>query len=120
MTTGHTVVRVVMGVVGAALLIGGIAVGFAVRDVPGSWVGAFWMITSGTVIIIAVLIEVSRYRSQTAELGHNPPGPGGGETGPPEARFQRTDEVFVDPTTNRRMRVFFDANTGERRYVAEG
>jgi hypothetical protein len=26
----------------------------------------------------------------------------------------------VDPTSNRRMRVFHDPRTGERRYVAEG
>jgi len=27
--------------------------------------------------------------------------------------------VFVDPTSNRRMRVYVDSSNGERRYVAE-
>ena len=36
-----------------------------------------------------------------------------------EPRFRRTDEVFVDPTTRRRMRVWLDPANGERRYRAE-
>src|SRR5512132_370582 len=120
MTTGQTVVRVLLGALGAVLLIGGIAVAVAVGDVPGAWVGAGWMIISGGVLLIAVLIEVSRYRSASAELGGGAPGPGGGEPGPLDSRFRRTDEVFIDPTSKRTMRVFVDANTGERRYVAEG
>ncbi len=72
------------------------------------------------VLIVGVLIETSRYRSQAAEHDGLPPGPGGGETAPLEPRFRWTEEVFVDPTTNRRMRVYMDSNTGERRYVAEG
>ena len=118
MTTGQTVVRVVIGVIGVALLIGGIAL--AASGLEGGFVGAAWLIIGGVVMIIAVVIEVSRYRSQSAELGHIAPGPGGGETAPLEPRFQRTDEVFVDPTSNLRMRVYLDSNTGERRYVAEG
>jgi hypothetical protein len=48
-------------------------------------------------------------------------GPAGGEpTGPPEPRFQRTDEVFIDPTSGLRMRVFLDPRSGDRRYVPEG
>ena len=120
MTTGQTVVRVLLGALGAILLLGGIGVAVAVSDVPGAWVGGGWMIISGSVLLVAVLIEVSRYRSASAELGHEAPGPGGGEPGPLDARFRRTDEVFVDPTSKRTMRVFVDASTGERRYVAEG
>jgi hypothetical protein len=37
-----------------------------------------------------------------------------------EPRFRRTDEFFEDPTSRRRMRVWLDATTGERRYRAEG
>jgi hypothetical protein len=120
MTTGQTVVRVLLGLVGVALLVGGITLGVTVGAADGAWVGAGWMIISGSVLLIAVVIEVSRYRSASAELDKDPAGPGGGEPGPLDARFQRTDEVFVDPTSNRTMRVFVDANTGERRYVAEG
>jgi len=120
MTTGQTVVRVLLGAVGAVLLLGGIALGIGLGSIEGAWVAAAWMIISGAVLLIAVVIEVSRYRSASAELNRDAPGPGGGEVRPPDARFQRTDEVFVDPTSNRRMRVYLDASTGERRYVAEG
>jgi hypothetical protein len=41
-----------------------------------------------------------------------------GESQLPAEDWERTDEVFVDPTTNRRMRVWVDV-TGERHYVAE-
>ena len=74
----------------------------------------------GAVLVIAMLIETTRYRSQSAERNKLAPGPGGGEPGPVEARFRRTDEVFIDPTSHYRMRVYLDDRTGERRYVAEG
>ena len=112
--------RVVLGLIGAGLLAGGIALSVLGLSVPGAFVGAFWMIVSGVVILIAVLIEVSRYRSQHAELHNAAPGPGGGEDQPPGQPFQRTDEVFVDPTSQRLMRVYMDPRTGERRYFAEG
>jgi UPF0716 family protein affecting phage T7 exclusion len=118
MTTGQAVVRVVMGVIGVAMLIGGILL--LMSGLPEAIAGVIWLIPSGAVLIIISLIEVSRYRSQAAERGSGAPGPGGGETAPLEPRFQRTDELFVDPTSNRRMRVYLDGRTGERRYVAEG
>ena len=37
----------------------------------------------------------------------------------PAEGWQRTDEVFVDPTTNRRMRVWLDPHDGSRHYVAD-
>jgi len=37
----------------------------------------------------------------------------------PAGDWQRTDEVFVDPTTNRRMRVWVDPVDGQRHYVPE-
>lgn len=118
MTTGVSIVRVVLGVIGALMLIGGLALAFS--GVPGAFVGAIWLIPSGVVLVIVALIEVNRYRSQAAESGSAVPGPGGGETAPLEPRFQRTDEVFIDPTTNVTMRVYTDPSTGERRYVAGG
>jgi hypothetical protein len=42
-----------------------------------------------------------------------------GESNVPADGWQRTDEVFVDPTTNRRMRVWVDPVDGGRHYVAE-
>ncbi|MEW5990027.1 MAG: hypothetical protein AB1736_01605 [Chloroflexota bacterium] len=76
----------------------------------------------GAVLVILPLIERNRYRSEAAEKKNDAPGPGGGEApgAAIEPRFRPTAEVFVDPTTGRRMRVLVDPHTGERRYVAEG
>jgi hypothetical protein len=116
MTNGSIMVRVVVGVVGGLMLIGGLAliVGGSVAGL-----GGIWLVIGGTVLLIGVIVETSRYRSQAAEQAKLSPGPGGGETGPLEPRFRPTDEIFVDPTSSRRMRVYVDARTGERRYVAE-
>ncbi|MEX2546939.1 MAG: hypothetical protein WD830_04025 [Chloroflexota bacterium] len=111
-------IRIVLGVIGALLLIGGLALAFTGG---GAFVVVtFSMIASGAVLVIVAVIEITRYRSEAAEGAHYQPGPGGGETVAPEPRFKRTEEVFVDPTSGRRMRVFADPATGERRYVAEG
>ena len=115
---GATIVRFLLGGLGALLLIGGVTLAF--MGGPSLFVPTLWLIGSGIVLIIVALIEVNRYRSEAAEKQRSAAGPGGGETGPPESRFRRTDEVFVDPTTQQRMRVFTDPQTGERRYVAEG
>lgn len=118
MTKGVSIVRLAMGAIGGVMLLAGLAL--VANGVPGLFVGAIWLIPSGTVLLIVAFIEVSRYRSQAAEHGGNSTiGPGGGETSPLEPRFKRTDEVFLDPTTNVPMRVYMDARTGERRYVAE-
>jgi hypothetical protein len=117
MTTGAAVIRVVMGAIGVLMLAGGVLL--VLSGLPGAVVGAIWLIPSGIVLTIISLIEVGRYRSQAAESGSGSPGPGGGETSPLEPRFRRTEEVFVDPTSNATMRVYLDANTGERRYMAE-
>ena len=114
---GKSSVRVVVGVIGTALLIGGVALGFFSRG--ALFIPAFWMIGAGIVLVIVALVEITRYRSEPAEAARIPPGPGGGETVAPEPRFQPTDELFVDPTTQQRMRVYADPRTGERRYVAE-
>ena len=42
-----------------------------------------------------------------------------GESEVPAEGWQRTDEVFVDPTTNRRMRVWIDPLDGTRHYVGD-
>lgn len=117
--SGVAVVRGFLAGCGTLLIIGGVAVAFAFAGSGGVF-GAFWMILTGLILIIAVVVEVSRYRSQAAEGAQLKPGPGGGETALPEPRFRPTDEVFIDPTTHHRMRVYLDARTGERRYVAEG
>lgn len=117
--TGTAVVRIIIAAFGVALLLGGLFLalfggGFAVFG------AVFWMIALGAVLIIAAALEITRYRSEQGERARLDPGPGGGESGPLEPRFRRTMETFIDPTSQRLMRVYADPNTGERRYVAEG
>jgi hypothetical protein len=94
--------------------------GIAAASVGGG-LGALWATITGVVIVVAVLVERHRYRSEAADQPFEPVGPGGGEPrGPIEPRFRPTDELFLDPTTQQTMRVYADPRTGERRYVAEG
>lgn len=109
-------VRTALVVVGLLAMIGGLVAVATVDPVGGLWLVA----TGGSLVVIAV-IERNRYRSEAADRSNQPAGPGGGETGAGsvEPRFRPTPEVFLDPTSGRRMRVLVDPSTGERRYVAE-
>jgi hypothetical protein len=118
-TTGSAIIRIAIGILGSVLLLGGLAL--AISGGAAAAIGALWLIISGGVLLIAAVIEVSRYRSEAAERARQDPGPGGGEAGGPlEPRFRATEEVFIDPTSKRLMRVYSDPRSGERRYVAEG
>ncbi len=87
----------------------------------GGGIGALWLTVMGVAIVVGVVVERERYRSEAADQPFEPIGPGGGEpSGAIEPRFRPTDELFVDPTTQHTMRVHVDPRTGERRYVAEG
>jgi len=105
--------------VGVAMLIVGLA--FLAVGGPVRSVAAWWLIVAGGVVMVAVLLERVRYRSDATDRRGEPAGPAGGEPSGThlEPRFKRTDEVFADPTTGRRMRVWADPATGERRYLAE-
>jgi hypothetical protein len=111
------VLRALIFVIGALLTVAGfglIALGGAIA------LNGLWLVLMGGVMLIAAVLERNRYRSEAAERAMDGAGPGGGETaGDVEPRFRPTEEVFVDPTSQRRMRVLLDARTGERRYVAE-
>ena len=109
-------VRVVVGALGILLMIAGLLVVVA----AGVWPAGFWSILVGAVLVVAVAFERTRYRSQAAERSDAAPGPGGGEPSVPSAPFRPTDEVFVDPTSGHRLRVYLNPATGERRYFAEG
>lgn len=114
------------GNIGRAL-VGGIGLVMALAGLGAISQGAdaapvgLWLVVAGLVFVVVAFLERWRYRSGVADLSGLPIGPGGGEpVGEPlEGRFRRTDEVFVDPTSNRRMRVWLDGTTGERRYRAE-
>ena len=112
-------VRGALIVVGLLIMAAGLA---AVVGLQGVGVAGLLWVGSGAVLVVAVLFERQRYRSETAERSNGAPGPGGGEPAAPplDPRFRPTTEVFVDPTTGTRMRVVVDPKTGERRYVAEG
>ena len=83
-------------------------------------VSGLWSIAIGAGLMIAAVLQRSGYRSEAAELDNSAPGPGGGESGYIDPRFMPTNEVFTDPTSHFRMRVYEDPRTGERRYRAEG
>ncbi|HEY3524110.1 MAG TPA: hypothetical protein VGK63_10415 [Candidatus Limnocylindrales bacterium] len=88
---------------------------------PDAISAGWWLILLFGGVAVLVVLERQRYRSAAAERSGGSPGPGGGEDAshPLESRFRATDEVFLDPTTGRRMRVWLDDRTGERRYRAE-
>jgi hypothetical protein len=115
---GVTVARGLIGGLGLVLIL--LAVAFI--GIAGPALDLFTvllLLVPGVFLVGAVLLERVRYRSLHAEHTGDAPGAGGGETAPPEPRFRWTQEVFIDPTTNVRMRVWVDPATGERRYVPE-
>lgn len=116
---GVQLARVLIAVFGVALILGAVAV--AAVAGPAGFFGAAMLFGTGAVLLVGAAIERLRYRSLPADRAGHPTGPGGGEPEDArmETRFQPTPETFLDPTTHRRMRVFVDARTGERRYVAE-
>jgi hypothetical protein len=111
--------RVLVGTLGILFILGGIGLA-AVAGPGGNLASALFLFVPGILMIAAVILERTRYRSLRAERTGDGPGPGGGEPRAPEPRFQLTDERFVDPTTHVAMRVWVDPVTGERRYVPEG
>ncbi|MEO8272808.1 MAG: hypothetical protein ABI620_01915 [Chloroflexota bacterium] len=112
-------VRGALIALGLLVMLAGIAV---ITTLPGGDpISGLQLVAFGAVIVVASVIERQRYRSSAAERSGAPTGPGGGEpAGALEARFRPTTELFIDPTTGRRMRVVVDPASGERRYVAEG
>jgi len=119
MTAGFGAARVLVLLFGLSLLVGGIAL-IALEGGAGTITG-LWVGGAGIAIIIAALLERMRYRSDATDRSGAPTGAAGGEPAGTrlDARFQSSDEVFLDPTTGRRMRVWLDPSSGERRYLAE-
>ena len=111
-------VRSALVVIGLLLMLAGLGV---IVALSGAGVVGLQLVAMGAFLVIVVLIERQRYRSESAERSNATPGPGGGEpAGALESRFRLTAEVFIDPTSGHRMRVVVDPASGERRYVAEG
>jgi hypothetical protein len=66
-----------------------------------------WLLSSAGVLIVVALAERERYTSGR---------PSEGPDGTADEGLHVTDEVFDDPTTGRRTRVWFDPQTGRRAY----
>lgn len=105
--------RILVGVVSLLLLLAGLAA-LALGGVPG--LSGLWLMLLGAAGLVAVAFERTRYRSEAAERSWESVGGAGVDEGPIDSRFRPTDERFVDPTTRRRLRVWADPATGERRY----
>ena len=66
----------------------------------------YWVIIAIVIVgIVVAVFGLDRYR--------------GGRTGTDGSAAQPTDEVFVDPETGRRMRVWYDPHSGSREYRPE-
>jgi hypothetical protein len=113
---GLSIVRIIALGLGALMLLSGLLI---ILATPLGVVAALPALLSGGIVVVAVLFERMRYRSEDAERAGQAPGPGGGESGAMDPRFAVTNERFIDPTTGHTMRVFLDPRTGERRYRAE-
>jgi hypothetical protein len=113
---GLSIVRLIAICLGALMILSGLVI---IVATPLGVIAALPVLLTGTIVVVAVIFERMRYRSEAAERTRHAPGPGGGESGAMDARFVVTHERFIDPTTGHTMRVFVDPRTGERRYRAE-
>jgi hypothetical protein len=119
MTVGLGLARLLIIVAGLAIAGLGLYL-IVLPGGPGTVVGIY-VVLGGLALVVGALIERVRYRSETADREGAPTGPAGGEPAgtPLDPRFRRTDEVFTDPTSGLRMRVWLDPSSGERRYLTE-
>ena len=119
MTGSLGAARIVVLAIGLTMFVAGLAT--MALGGGAAFVGGFWLVAIGMAFIIGTLIERVRYRSDATDRSGAPAGQAGGE--PPgtrlDARFRRSEEVFADPTSGQRMRVWIDPANGERRYVPE-
>jgi hypothetical protein len=110
--------RLLLVGLGGLIFLGGLVALADGRE--GSLITGLTLLVVGGVLIVVPLFERMRYRAMAVDRSNPIVGPGGGEPlGAIDPRFEPTDEVFVDPTSERRMRVLIDPRSGERRYRAE-
>ncbi|HEX4268708.1 MAG TPA: hypothetical protein VHY36_12535 [Steroidobacteraceae bacterium] len=83
---------------GIAVAAGALLVGSGTRG-PG-----IYLICVGAVTVLGTAFERWRYRNAA----------------PADARWERTEERFEDPSTGETMEVHYDRASGERRYVRTG
>ena len=119
MSWGFGAARLLVLALGLTMALAGLLL-IAVEG-PAFSITGIWLVVIGIAFMVGTLIERVRYRSEATDRSGAPTGPGGGEPlgAQIEPRFRRSDEVFIDPTSSRTMRVWVDPGNGERRYVAE-
>jgi hypothetical protein len=119
MSWGFGVARILVFAFGLTMALAGLFL-IAVEGL-GLTITGIWLVGIGIACMVGTLIERVRYRSEAVDRTGAPYGPGGGEPlgATMEPRFRRSDEVFIDPTSSRTMRVWIDPGNGERRYVTE-
>ncbi len=119
-TAFSSFVRGLVGVIGGIIFLLGVGVILAGEPAAG-----LWALVIGGVLLLIALYEQTRYvADRGVPSAGGPPGapPGWGPPGGPALPgpgFERTAEVFDDPTTGVRLRVWFNPRTGERRYLPE-
>jgi hypothetical protein len=120
MSLGLSLARIVVLLGGVSLMVLGIYL-LVIPGTGGSITG-IWTMLIGIALIVGALMERIRYRNEAVDRAGHPAGIAGGEPAGTilEPRFQRTNEVFTDPTSGHVMRVWMDPRTGERRYLTEG
>ena len=95
------VVRLLVAGLATLMLLGGLAAIAAGFRLEGLYVAGL-----GAAGLVIVVLERQRYGDADHER-------------PATERERPTDEVFVDPTTGQRTRVWIDAQSGERSYRPE-
>ena len=91
--------RIVVILIGAALIAGGF---FVLAQGPDSLGSACGLFIVGALFIAGTIFE-RRYRPKPA----------------PSASWEKTGERFVDPTTGKMTEVRYNPQTGEREYLQE-
>jgi len=79
---------------------------------------AGWIIIAVVIVgFVTALFGLDRYRGSRKSSAGSADGAGGpGNAG---SAAQPTDEVFIDPETGRKMRVWYDQRSGQREYRPE-
>lgn len=97
-------VRIIIVALAGLFFLGGLG-GVASGAIPAP--SALWLMAIGAAGVIVIVLERARYGTDAGAS------PAGGDPRP-------TGEVFVDPTTGQRTRVWIDPASGERTYRVDG
>lgn len=96
------VVRVLVALAATVMVVAGLTMIAAGLRLEGLYLAGI-----GVVGLVIVILERQRYRSVAEDEPARAP------------NLRPTDEVFTDPTTGHRTRVWIDPQTGERSYRPE-